>query len=149
MKQEETIKKMIATYLRTQYPKIIFRFDIGADIKLPVGLAIKSKRIHQHHRGYPDLFIAKKINSVGGLYLEIKTDENQVYKKKGGFLKKPHIQEQNEMLKRLNESGYIALYGFGFDDAKNKIDLYLSGNLNNLLTDRMRLLIEIDNSEQM
>ena len=137
MKKEEQLKESISTYLTLQYPDVIFRFDIGADIHLPVGLAKKSKRIHKHKKGYPDLFIAENYNDghnvFCGLFIELKVDDfSKVYKKNGDFVSSKHVIEQANMLKKLNEKGYAALFTFGLDETIEMIDTYLSEDFNKM-----------------
>jgi len=126
MREEEQLKESISAYLRLQYPKVIYRFDIAADIFLPIGVARKSKRIHKHEKGYPDLFIAEMRSGYGGYFLELKKDAYEVFtKKEGRFKKKVHLIEQLEFLERLAKKGYKVDWGLGFDDTKEKIDNYL------------------------
>lgn len=94
---EHNLYEQIARYLQLQYPNVIYRFDVGADLKLTMGQAVKHKRLHPE-RGYPDLFIAKtkeikvktvlgsgyslvEIKPLGGLYIEIKKDGEKLTKK--------------------------------------------------------------------
>ena len=125
MKQEEQIKASLSLYLSLQYPKLIYRYDIGADIHLPIGLAKKSKRIHKHKRGYPDLFIAEPKGKFAGFYIEIKKDKFEVFKKNGGLKKSNHLFEQIETLNKLKQKGYCVAFAFGTDDAITKIDAYM------------------------
>lgn len=140
-KQEESLAIKISHFLKAQYPKVIFRFDIAADLKLTQGQASKHKTL-QSGRGYPDLFIAEPKNGFAGLYIELKKDKSEVFLKDGVTYKKAtkkvknrsgviikeydHIQEQVKMLDILNKKGYKAVFGFGFDDAKDKIKDYFS-----------------------
>lgn len=132
-KIEETISLKLARYLKIQYPKLIYRFDIGADVRLTIGQATKVKALQMNDRGYPDLFIAKSSKGFHGLYIELKKDKSEVFLKDGVTFKKRmnkktgkcHIQEQHEMHERLRAEGYQVLWGFGFDDAINKIKDYL------------------------
>ena len=55
---EDLLREQVAQYLQMQYPGVIYRFDLAADLKLTMGQAKKHKRLHPM-RGYPDLFIAK------------------------------------------------------------------------------------------
>lgn len=138
---EHNLYELIARYLQQQYPGVIYRFDIGADIKLTMGQAAKHKRLHPT-RGYPDLFIAEpknikvktaldggyslvKTKTLGGLYLEIKTESNLPYKKDGTLKKDKHIEEQAEMLEKLRARGYRAEFGVGIEECKKIIDEYL------------------------
>ena len=137
---EHNLYEQIARYLQLQYPNVIYRFDIGADLKLTMGQAVKHKRLHPE-RGYPDLFIAEPKNikvktalgndyslvetkTLGGLYLEIKKDGEKLTKKDGS-LRTPHIAEQAEMLEKLRQAGYKAEFGVGFEGCKKIIDEYL------------------------
>lgn len=133
-KIEESIALKVARFLKIQYPNINYRFDVGADINLSIGQASKFKALQMNKRGYPDLFIAKPSKGYHGLYIELKKDKSEVYLKDGITLKKKvnkktgkcHNQEQFEMLRNLNQDGYLALYGFGFDDTIDKIRRYLN-----------------------
>lgn len=152
---EHNLYEQIARYLQQQYPDVIYRFDLAADIKLTPGQAAKHHRLHPE-RGYPDLFIAEPIKikvktalgsgyslvetkTLGGLYLEIKKDGTKLKRDKDA--KKPlkgevkirkkgdwwdkHIEEQAEMLEKLRARGYKAEFGVGIENCKKIIDEYL------------------------
>lgn len=131
-KLEETISLQVARFLKIQYPKVVYRFDVGADIKLTKGQASKFKRLQMEERGYPDLFIAKPSKGFHGLYIELKKDRSEVYKLDGTYKKKfnkktgkCHILEQHEMHERLRKDGYFVVWGLGFDDTIKKIKEYM------------------------
>ena len=131
--KEHDIYKMIADYLRYQYPTVIYRFDLAADLKLTMGQASKHKRL-QRYRGYPDLFIAEPVsrgfpNVYHGLYLEIKKDGVRIFKQDGTLVADEHIREQFDMLADLRQRGYAAEFAIGFDGAKKLIDDYMKGEL--------------------
>lgn len=119
---EHELYIQIARYLRLQYPKVIYRFDLAADMKLTPGQAAKHKRLHPF-RGYPDLFIAQPQGKKHGLFIEIKKDGTRILKKNGDY-SSDHIAEQAEMLQRLEKVGYRAMFGVGFDQVKQIIDEY-------------------------
>lgn len=136
---EHSLYEQIARYLQLQYPNVIYRFDVGADLKLTPGQAAKHKRLHPG-RGYPDLYIAESSENVNskdwngivrewgfyfGLYLEIKTESNSPYKKDGTLKKDQHLEEQARMLEKLRARGYKAEFGVGFEGCKKIIDEYL------------------------
>lgn len=146
---EHNLYEQIARYLQTQYPDVIYRFDLAADLKLTPGQAAKHHRLHPE-RGYPDLFIAESSTNIWnnpvrewglhfGLYIEIKKDGTKLkrdkdakkplkgevkIRKKGDWWDK-HIEEQAEMLEKLRARGYRAEFGVGFEGCKKIIDEYL------------------------
>ena len=143
---EHDIYAQIADYMRYQYPSVIYRFDLAADLKLSIGQARKHKHL-QHYRGYPDLFIAEPkiltecielkdvkpgltlVNGHGyysGLFLEIKKPGTRIFTKKGLLAADEHIREQFDMLESLRRRGYRAEFAIGFDEAKRIIDEYLN-----------------------
>ena len=131
MVKEHDIYTQIADYLRYQYPEVIYRFDLAADLKLTMGQASKHKRL-QRYRGYPDLFIAEPRENKGGrnyhgLYLEIKVDGTKIYKKDGTLVSNEHIREQYDMLESLRNRGYAAEFACGFSQVKALLDAYLRG----------------------
>lgn len=121
--KEESIHAAVCRYISLQYPNVIFRTDMGG-IRLTIGQAMKLKKLHSG-RSYPDLFIAEARGGYHGLYLELKKDFSEVFKRDGSLRDLPHIQEQQRMLWKLQERGYCALFACGFDDAKGLIDNYL------------------------
>lgn len=130
--REHQLYEKIARYLQLQYPSVIYRFDIAADLKLTMGQAAKHKRLHPR-RGYPDLFIAEPKTTTytmeyAGLYLELKAEDNSPFKKDGTLKKDEHLEEQNEMLENLRDKGYKAEFAVGFEEAKQIIDDYLGNN---------------------
>jgi len=121
--REYEICKTIATYLKLQYPNIIYHFDY-AGLNLSKAQTGKMKAI-QGNKGWPDLFIAEKKGTRFGLFLEIKKEDEVIYLKDGYTPKNEHINNQFNMLVDLEYKGYIADFAIGFDDAKEKIDRYL------------------------
>lgn len=137
--REHDIYILIADYLRYQYPQVIYRFDLAADLKLTMGQASKHKRL-QRYRGYPDLFIAEQSvrhedvsdHVIGewnyaGLFIELKREGTRIFKKDGTLVADEHIREQYDMLHDLRARGYAAEFACGFDEAKKLIDDYMKG----------------------
>lgn len=128
-KDEEKIQIQVSDYLRLKYPKVIFTFD-SSGLRLPMGLAVKAKKMRSD-RGFPDIMIFEPIITHGGmwrhgLFLELKVKLSDVYLKNGDMTVDKHIQEQADMIARLNKRGYYATFAFGFDGAIKEIDKYLS-----------------------
>lgn len=122
--KEETIHEQVVKYLKFQYPKILFRTDFAAGIKMTIGQAVKHKKLQQS-RAWPDIFVAKPYNGYCGLFLELKRDVSEIFKKDGSLVKNEHIREQAALIKQLNELGYKAMFACGFDHARKAIDEYL------------------------
>ncbi len=122
---EKSIHKQVATYLKLQYPKVIFRTDFAAGCKMSIGQAVAHKAL-QSGPGYPDLFIAYPSKGYNGLFIELKKDISEVWRKDLQLVKNDHIHTQVTMLAALNKLGYLAVFGFGFDHAKKLIDEYLN-----------------------
>ena len=129
---EHQLYEQIARYMQLQYPQVVYRFDLAADLKLTPGQAVKHQRLHPF-RGYPDFFIAEPVprcidgswnNEYHGLYIELKKEGTRL-KKKDGKWASDHIAEQAEMLDILDFRGYKAVFCVGFEEAKKVIDEYL------------------------
>jgi hypothetical protein len=120
--REYQICKDIAIYLRLQYPKVIFHFDL-AGMNLSRAQAGMMKGI-QGGRGWPDLFIAEPKDPFNGLFIEVKTDVFKAMKRDGTYVT-THIEEQVDMLQRLRGKMYKTTMGVGFDECKDVIDDYL------------------------
>ena len=130
---ERDLYLQVARYIQVQYPDVIYRFDLAADIKLTVGQAAKHKRLHPY-RGYPDLFLAQPAQRSSeypdacykfGLFIELKKEGTRL-KKRNGEWASEHIAEQARILEMLELRGYVAKFAVGFDEAKKLIDEYLS-----------------------
>lgn len=122
--KEEAVHGQVAKYLKLQYPKVFFRTDFAAGIKMTIGQAVKHKNIQQG-RAWPDLFIAEPKDKYCGLFIELKRDGEKL-KKKNGEWRDEHIREQAETLDILRVKGYAATFAIGFYAAKAIIDSYLS-----------------------
>lgn len=133
-KHEEILQIQVANYMKWKHPDIIFRSDYAAGCKLTMGQAVRNKKM-QWGRAYPDFFIAKPVligHSIGyklwsGLFLELKKDKSEVYKKNGDYVKNDHIKEQVLMMNKLIAAGYKCMFACGFDEAVKIIEDYLNG----------------------
>lgn len=120
---EYHLYRQIAYYLRVQYPKILYHYD-------PTGLNLSKAQSGmlkgiQHSKGYPDLFIAEPRADFHGLYVELKPEGTKIYKRDLLTPATDHIAEQIECIKKLNDRGYAAAFGVGFESTKKLIDQYL------------------------
>jgi hypothetical protein len=118
----------ISTYLKLQYPKVLFHFDY-AGLNLSKAQSGKMKVI-QGERGFPDLCIYKRKDDLvvntcfNALFIELKKEGERIFKKNGEPAS-DHIAEQVAMIERLNKAGYYATFCVGFDEARHVIDWYL------------------------
>ena len=121
-------------YFHLAYPDVIYHSD-GSGLRLPIGLAIKYGKL-KSGRGIPDLFIAEPKGAYAGLYLEIKREDEKVFKPDGTLYsaKKTnpktkevtdHLVEQAIMLDRLKHKGYATYFGIGFKMCADLIDDYM------------------------
>ena len=131
---ELELQMQVADYLRLQYPGVLFHSDFGSGIKLTMGQAIKQKRLQGGRRSWPDMFIAEPMPRCvdgswdyewHGLFVELKKAGTRIFKKNGTLVSDAHICEQFDMLEQLRQSGYMAEFACGFDEAKKIIDEYL------------------------
>jgi len=123
---EANEQMLVVQYLKLQYPNVIFNCDMSG-IKLSIGQAVKQKKLGMP-KGYPDLFIAEPNNKYHGLFIELKKSGTKLKKKDGTWINE-HIEEQAEMIHRLQERGYYGTFCIGFDEAKQTIDNYFKGVL--------------------
>jgi hypothetical protein len=121
---EYQLYKQLSTYLKYQYPKVLFRFDM-AGLNLSKAQAGMNKAI-QKGKGYPDLFIAQRSfqGEYLGLFIELKPEGTKLYKLNGEPAT-PHIQEQSDYLLELDKRGYAVAFGIGFESTIKIIDNYL------------------------
>jgi len=122
-KPEYILCRQIATYLKAQYPDVLFRFD-QAGLNLSKTQAGMNKAI-QHSKGFPDLMILEKRAGYGGLFVELKREGARLFKKNGEPATE-HIGDQIVWINNLNKKGYATAFGLGFDGVKKLIDNYLN-----------------------
>lgn len=123
---EASIHKRVCSYLRSEYPQVIFRTD-GGGLKLSKTQAIAYASM-QSHNGWPDLQILAARRGYKGLFIELKKDGTAIYlstgKDKGKLVNSKHIQNQAATLRTLNKNGYIAMFAVGHDKAIAILEWY-------------------------
>lgn len=133
---EESLQVAISTYLRLQYPNVLFTAE-SSGIRLTMGQAVKAKK-QRSDRALPDLWIMEPKGRYHGLIIELKKNGESPWKKDGHLKKKTmknsdgtkydHIQEQSDILRRFLDKGYAATFSVGFDQTKKIIDDYMRMN---------------------
>src|SRR6187549_1259498 len=109
---EADLHLQVTNYLRIAYPNVLWRTDFAAGIKMTIGQAVRHKKL-QKCKAWPDLFITAPKDKYHGLFIEIKKSRSEVFNKWGQYKKDVHIQEQAEILRHLENIGYIAEFGCG------------------------------------
>ncbi len=150
--KESTLQCHVADYLRLRYPNVLFHSDYGSGIRLTPGQARIQSRQNGGCRAWPDMFIAEgrgyfvkrgdkppmfgnfictnrgiDLYICNGMFLELKRDGVRILKKDGTLVADQHIREQHALLVELEKRGYAARFAVGFDQAKQIIDEYLGG----------------------
>lgn len=124
MKAESHLQIQVCTYLKMQYPNVIF-FSEPSGLRVSIGQAVQLKKMRSFGK-LPDLFLAKPMGDYAGLFIELKADGSSPYLKSGELSKDKHIQAQAETLSRLRAVGYAAYFATGFKEAKKITDMYLN-----------------------
>jgi len=120
---EYILCRQISTYLKLQYPKILFHWDLSGlnHSKAQAGMA----KAIQYGRGWPDLFIAEARGDYHGLFIEVKADGVNIFQRDGETYATLHYEEQSIMIDNLRKRRYAAFFCKGFDHCKMIIDSYL------------------------
>lgn len=124
---EKDIHIMVCNYIRTKYPNAIFRSDFASGMRMSIGMAKRHKAL-QSSRAFPDIFIAEPRGQYYGMFIELKTEDNVVFKKDGTLRQNEHHKEQAVMLSKLYARGYKAVFGQGYQDTIKKIDQYFESD---------------------
>lgn len=121
---ESILQEQVCSWLRLQYPDILFHSDYGSGLKMNMANAILQKRL-QKVRAWPDLFIAEPRGHYAGLFIELKKLTSSELLRSGEVGNTAHIREQREVLEMLEGRGYKAVFSVGFDNTIELIKNYL------------------------
>ena len=123
-KKEVGLHLAIAHYLALQYPKILFNTDLSG-LRLTIGQSMQVKKLRSSN-SFPDLVIYEPKGPYYGLFIELKHREAKLIRKDGYLVADQRIHDQNKMLHRLCDLGYLARFGRGFDQTLMLIEYYMS-----------------------
>lgn len=123
---EASLHKAVCHWLKLRFPMIIFNSDLSG-FRLTMGQSIQAKALRSS-RAFPDLVIYHRSadGNYSALFLELKQAGTKLLKKDGMTYSTPHIAEQADMLERLEEQGYCAMFAIGIDEAMDIINGYLT-----------------------
>lgn len=130
---EFILQSQVTGYIRSQYPKVLFRSDLIALANLPVQTASMMKRM-QCARGWPDLTLYETIfgqsdDIWNGLCQEIKTGRETIFNRNGSIKSDQifHTLEQQANLSMMWARGFVGTFYFGYQDCCDAIDGYMQG----------------------
>jgi hypothetical protein len=103
-----------------QYPDLKYLNSSLCGIRLPIGLAVKAKRMGMP-KGFPDINLPTKRSNYSGLYIELKRPAIKSLGVKAGMLTK----EQKEWIAYLAIQSYVVAVCKGAENALNIILGYL------------------------
>jgi hypothetical protein len=120
---EEELQLMVCDYVASLWPGVIFNSDLAGQHTGPAQ-AGKNTRMRSG-AGFPDWFLAEPRGGYHGLFLELKREGTKLHKKDGSWAT-PHIRQQAEVLTKLDEAGYQAWFGVGWDQCRAIVDEYMA-----------------------
>lgn len=123
-RKEEALQTAVATYIRAQYPGVVFLSD-ASGVRMGIRAAVVGK-LHRSSRGIPDLIVLAARGDYHGLCLELKPEGTTVFNRDGSLRAGEHLMEQYQVLNKLEMEGYWAAFAIGFDQAKEYIDHYMA-----------------------
>ena len=123
-RDEERLHMAICRYLMYQYPNTYFMSD-ASGIRLPMGLAVKFKKMHSTDAQL-DLVILEPKGGFSGLILEIKKSEDEIKLKNGGYRKNKHLQDQLKTKSLLQEKGYSVRFVWNLEMVKIILNNYMA-----------------------
>ncbi len=111
-KPEQILTTRVANYMKTKYPNVVYRFDIGADVPLPMVHAKRNKELHgKFSRGHPDMTI---YSTKGAIFIELKATKRVVNTE--------HTRRQSKYHDILRNAGYKVSFCCGYKECIGYID---------------------------
>lgn len=127
MRAEAALQIKVCNYLRDNYPGVLFHSDASSGMAVTQGIAAMNKRI-QFSSGMPDLYIFAACKGFHGLFLELKAEGVEIYRKDGTLRKNEHVEAQAIMLQAFRDRGYCALFAIGYENTISIINKYFSND---------------------
>jgi len=140
--REDTIHQHFARFLKYQFPKCLFNTDLAG---VPMyGVMAKKASQYRSGNGFPDIMIFEPRLGYGGLFIELKKDNERLVLVKDGQVrnrgewKNDHVATQAKRIQEFNDRDYLATFAIGYDHAQAIASIYLRA-----LTDSMPRLENI------
>lgn len=122
---EQTLHENFAEYMIAQYPRVVFRSDLGGYTKRQTAV--------QKSPGYPDVTVLAPMPPCHGLLIELKDGYGKLFNKDGSVAKQrrqAHTQ-QAATLWYLFRQSYFCDFATSFEEAKQMVDVYLDPEVPN------------------
>jgi len=128
MKKEASLHNAVARYIAMQYPTAIFNTDLSG-IRLTMGQSMQIKKLRSSN-SFPDVIIyqGRGYSQWSALFIELKERGRKLVRRDGYLVADQRIRDQNDMLHRLEDLGYCARFGHGFDQTQELIDWYMDNS---------------------
>lgn len=123
-REEDAIQKQLVQYIRSAYPYVLFRGNARDAGKMSPRSGAAAKALGQG-RAWPDIVVYHAAGPYHGLFIELKKDRSDVYRKDGRIVADRHIQDQRDRLCDLHAAGYYADFAFGLREAIELVDWYM------------------------
>lgn len=121
------IFESVLAVMSKNYSDILIQTNFSTRIRANIIDILRNKSIIEP-KTFPDIFIAEPRNGFHGLFIEIRTDARCVHKKDGSMKNTRNVKKASEMLQKLRQRGFLAMYGFGYTNTIAIIEEYLRGN---------------------
>lgn len=124
MQSEKELHKSVVRYVELQHKGVILVSD-GNGVRLTMGQSRQAKALRlPHDGGHPDIFIFEPRGRYHGLFIELKAENKNPFKKNGELKANEHLLKQHKIHAQLRVKGYCGGFAAGFDAAKAMIDDY-------------------------
>jgi hypothetical protein len=123
--RHDIIHMELCRYVAYKYPKALFHSDMSG-VRLTKKQAGHAKRMRKK-RGHPDWILYEPRGGFVGLMIEIKPEQETIWKLDGSLRKSEHLAEQAEYGKDLRMRGWCFMFAVGLDEAIRKVDSYMKG----------------------
>lgn len=124
MKKEQALHTAVCRFISSTFPDAIFNTDLSG-IRLTMGQSMQIKLMRSSN-AFPDLFIIEPRGKWAGLFIELKSRDARLLLKDGTMASDDRLRAQNAMLHALEERGFLARFGKGYDRTVGLITWYLT-----------------------
>ena len=122
--KESSLQIAVLNYIKlVSAHSVVVADPNGLRLSISMATQLKSMRAPAIG-GHPDLWIFEPRGIYYGLFIELKRENEKLFKANTFEFKSDHIAKQDEMHRKLRAKGYYGHFAIGFDQAKRLIDGY-------------------------